>query len=162
MVIKSSDILRKCSKNLFMTKFWKRGWETWDSVYFLQASNSTEWLVPLYTTTERVVKLVIIYMYIPRICDHFGRVQNDSNNSLINTLDSFNIRSHWVQKCGISSVSNGDITVFLNTLRPRENGRHFADDIFKCIFLNENVWIPVKISLKFVPKSPINNIPTLI
>ena len=26
----------------------------------------------------------------------------------------------------------------LNTLRPRQNGRHFADDIFKCIFLNEN------------------------
>ena len=23
---------------------------------------------------------------------------------------------------------------------------------FKCIFLNENVWIPVEISLKFVPK----------
>ena len=37
-----------------------------------------------------------------------------------------------------------------------------ADDIFKCIFLNENAWIPVKISLKFVPKGPINNIPALV
>ena len=46
----------------------------------------------------------------------------------------------------------------LNTLRPRQNGCHFADDSFKCIFLNENVWIPIKISLKFVPKGPINNI----
>ena len=27
-----------------------------------------------------------------------------------------------------------------------------ADDIFKCIFLNENVWILIKISQKFVPK----------
>ena len=27
----------------------------------------------------------------------------------------------------------------LNTLKPRQNGRHFPDDIFKCIFLNENV-----------------------
>ena len=35
----------------------------------------------------------------------------------------------------------------INTLKPRKNGRHFADDIFKCIFLNENVWIPIKISL---------------
>ena len=26
-----------------------------------------------------------------------------------------------------------------------------AVDIFKCIFLNENVWISIKISLKFVP-----------
>ena len=50
----------------------------------------------------------------------------------------------------------------LNTLRPRQNGRHFADDIFKCIFLNENVWILIKISLKFVPKGPINNIPALV
>ena len=49
-----------------------------------------------------------------------------------------------------------------NTLRPRQNGRHFADDIFKCIFLNENAWIALKISLKFVPKVRINNIPTLI
>ena len=49
-----------------------------------------------------------------------------------------------------------------NTLRPRQNGRHFADDIFKYIFLNENVWIIIKISLKFVPKGPINNIPELV
>ena len=49
-----------------------------------------------------------------------------------------------------------------NTLRPRHNGRHFVDNIFKCIFLNENAWIPVKISLKFVPKGPINNIPALV
>ena len=46
-----------------------------------------------------------------------------------------------------------------NTLRPRQNGRHFAGDTFKFIFLNENVIISVKISLKFVPKGPINNIP---
>ena len=51
---------------------------------------------------------------------------------------------------------------FLNTLRPEKNGRHFADDIFKCIFLNENVWIAIKISLKFVPRGPINNIPALV
>ena len=50
----------------------------------------------------------------------------------------------------------------LNTLRPRQNGRHFADDIYKCIFLNEHVWISIKISLKFVPKGPINNIPALV
>ena len=47
-----------------------------------------------------------------------------------------------------------------NTLRPRQDGRHFPNDIFKCIFLNENVWI--SISLKFVPKGPINNIPALV
>ena len=35
----------------------------------------------------------------------------------------------------------------------------FADDIFKCLFLNENIWISMKISLKFVPKGPIDNMP---
>ena len=50
----------------------------------------------------------------------------------------------------------------LNSLKPRQIGRHFADDIFKCIFLNENGWIQIKISLKFIPKGPINNIPALV
>ena len=49
-----------------------------------------------------------------------------------------------------------------NTLRLRQNGRHFVDDILKSIFLNENVWISIEISLKFVPKGPINNIPALV
>ena len=39
-----------------------------------------------------------------------------------------------------------------NTLRPRQDGRHFPDDILKCIFLNENVWISLTISLKCVRK----------
>ena len=49
-----------------------------------------------------------------------------------------------------------------NTLRPRQNGRHFADNIYTCIVLNENVWIPIRIPLKFVSKCPINNIPALV
>ena len=49
----------------------------------------------------------------------------------------------------------------IDTLRPRQDRRHFADDIFKCIFLNEEAWILIKISLKFVPKGPIHKIPSL-
>ena len=29
---------------------------------------------------------------------------------------------------------------WINALRPIQNGRHFSDDIFKCIFLNENAF----------------------
>ena len=47
-------------------------------------------------------------------------------------------------------------------LRPRQNGRHFADDLFKCISLNEDVCISIKLSLKFVPKGSINNIAALV
>ena len=49
---------------------------------------------------------------------------------------------------------------FLKTLKPRQDGCQFPDDIFKCIFLNEK--ISIEISLKFIPKSPINNIPALV
>ena len=43
-----------------------------------------------------------------------------------------------------------------NTLRPGRNRRHFTDDIFKCIFLNENVWISNPI-----PKGSINDMRSL-
>ena len=49
-----------------------------------------------------------------------------------------------------------------DTLRPRQNGRHNPDNIFKCIFVNENAWISLKISLMFIPKVRINNIPALV
>ena len=51
---------------------------------------------------------------------------------------------------------------YLNTLRPRQNGRLFPDDIFKWIFWNENIWISLRISLKFVPRVRIDNIPALV
>ena len=51
---------------------------------------------------------------------------------------------------------------WVNTLRPRQNGRRFADHTFKRILVNENVIISTKISLKFVPMGLINNIPSLV
>ena len=48
----------------------------------------------------------------------------------------------------------------LNTFRPSQNGRHFPDDVFKCIFLCENVWISIEISLQCAPKVRINTINT--
>ena len=39
---------------------------------------------------------------------------------------------------------------------------NLADVIFKCIFLTKNVWITIKISLKFVPKEPIDSKPALV
>ena len=51
---------------------------------------------------------------------------------------------------------------YLNTLGPRQNGCNFADGIFECNFLNENVWISIKISLKILSKGPVNNISALV
>ena len=50
----------------------------------------------------------------------------------------------------------------LNSLRPRQNNRLFADDTFKRIFLNKDIRISTKNSLKFVHKGLINNIPALV
>ena len=54
------------------------------------------------------------------------------------------------------------LAIIINTPRPRQNGRHFPDEILKCIFLNENISISIYTSLKFVPKGRINNIPALV
>ena len=41
--------------------------------------------------------------------------------------------------------NGGGPQVLVNTLRLRKNGRHFPNNIFICIFLDENVWISIKI-----------------
>ena len=73
-------------------------------------------------------------------------------------------KRQWVNsvKLGETKMCGLGIIAWVNTLGSRQNGRHFPDDMFKCIFLNENVWITIKVSLTFVPKGPINNIPALI
>ena len=58
------------------------------------------------------------------------------------------------------SIIERDCTI--DKLRPGQNGSHFADGIFSCIFLNEIAWIRSKSSLKFVPKGQINNISALV
>ena len=39
-----------------------------------------------------------------------------------------------------------------NSSSTGQNGRHFADEFFRCIFVNKKFGILIKISLKFVPK----------
>ena len=50
----------------------------------------------------------------------------------------------------------------INTLRPRQNDHHFPDDIFKCIFFKEDVWILMRISPNFVSTGAFNIIPALV
>ena len=53
----------------------------------------------------------------------------------------------WSKKISWNRAAD---TPQFNSLRPRQNGRHFPDDIFKWIFLNENVWIFIKRVLNFL------------
>ena len=50
----------------------------------------------------------------------------------------------------------------LNSSPPGQNGRHFEDDTFKCIYMNENFCISIRISSNFALWSPIDNNPALV
>ena len=54
------------------------------------------------------------------------------------------------------------IPPWINSSRLNKNGRHFADDIFKYIFVNEKFCILINISLKFGSEGQINNILALV
>ena len=57
---------------------------------------------------------------------------------------------------------NCSVNKHFNILRPRQNGRRFAENTFKRFIVNENVGNLIELSLKFIPKSPINSIPALV
>ena len=71
--------------------------------------------------------------------------------------------SCWKERCELQACDDepswfrvGKLWAF-NTLRPRLDGRHFADDIFTCIVFNENCCILIKLSSQYVRKGPIDN-----
>ena len=75
---------------------------------------------------------------------------------------SFNPRRCETRLPWNNKLTDGPKLTMFNTLRPRQNGRLFADDTFKRIFLNDNIRISIEISLKFVPKGLIKNIPAMV
>ena len=50
----------------------------------------------------------------------------------------------------------------INSSPHGQNGRHFTYVSFSCIFVNEKIFILIEITLKFVPKGPIDNNPTFV
>ena len=56
----------------------------------------------------------------------------------------------WV--CHIEDSAPWRINPCLSTQRPRQNDRHFADDIFKSIFLNETIRIAMKFQWSLFPR----------
>ena len=82
-----------------------------------------------------------------------------SSNSLMLNRQQVIIRTHDTQ---FSDTYMLHLASMFNTLKLRQNGCHLADNIFKYIFLKENVWIWLKISQKFVTQVRINNIPALL
>ena len=70
------------------------------------------------------------------------------------------LRHALVQSCVASK--RGALWLVL-TLRDRDTiGAIFADGTFKWFFLNENIWIWIEFSLRFVPNGPVNTIQALV
>ena len=121
-------------------------------------------------------KLILNDMIAEDQLTHWGRdeMNNISQTTFSNAFSSvkrfeFRLKFHWrlvLREPIILYVQANpewyDCRASVNTLWPTRYEQHFADDIFKRIFLNENVWISIEISLMFVPKGPINNIPALV
>ena len=60
--------------------------------------------------------------------------------------------------------SNAVVVHYLsvNSSLPEQNGRRFADEIFKYTFLNKKCGIFIRVSSKFVAKGPIDNTSVLV
>ena len=88
----------------------------------------------------------------------------------MNTMPLFSVRvwTHIIQQnhlllCSIYWVWNQMLKMISLTHWGRDKmAAIFADGSFISIYVNENVWISIKISLKFVSKGPINYIPALV
>ena len=94
------------------------------------------------------------------VCD-IGTYHNVLKISVTHSFDrEFTTGSNC--HCLPSKYEGGNVLVVpaakAQRIRPRQHGRNFADDIFKCILFNENVRISIKISPRFIPKGTVNNI----
>ena len=89
-----------------------------------------------------IFTLVVPKMYPWQVRDDFNKDVYIESCQLIRTN-----KLHWNLK--------HDMIFSLSS--PGQNGQHFADDIFKCIFMNEKSGILIRISPNFVPKDPIDN-----
>ena len=65
----------------------------------------------------------------------------------VRTLHGFSFSFHlWIS-----------LAADFNSSPPGPNGRHFTDNIFRYICVNDKFCILINISQKFVPKGPIDN-----
>ena len=130
---------RLCTENMFQLNLIMNGPSSRGNVLFVML----QWSM-LYVLVRNLIHTFTKFVYIGRShCDY-----------LFNTC-------HWKRVC-LSLTVYIRLNCYINTLNSKRNGRHFADDTSKWIFLEENICILIETSLKFVPKGPINNNPALV
>ena len=85
--------------------------------------------------------------------EHIG----SDNGLVLNRRQAITITNTDLVQRHIYVALGGDELIWCSQ---EKNGHHFADDIFKLLFLNNDVLVLMNISLKF--KCPINNNPALV
>ena len=107
-------------------------------------SACVQWFIPKYHSITYIIRTIFrwwnIYINISRQAFrlpwfYLVSVYVNKDCESDNTVHTLKIAQKWTH---------------LNSSPPGQNGRHFADDIFRCIFVNGMFCILIKISLKFV------------
>ena len=133
----------------------------------LQKLHLKMWFLQIQTTgyrkpSQTVYRLWPLYYLCQLLWKTFHC--NDGRITECNFSDICNSTTEYIYMCVCVCVYvliNKSIvwSVFeLNTLRDRDKmAATLAGDIFKCRFVNENVFTSIQISLNFVPKGPIDS-----
>ena len=135
----------------------------WNILETLHDTMFTDALAPCVTNTSpAITQCFVLFCY----TNEFENTVNEVSAIFILASMCYSRQAHDWSPYHLTITADltgpGLFTWTVNTLRQRENGRHFADDTFKNIFVNENARISIKISLKFVPKGSVNNITALV
>ena len=122
---------------------------------FFYICNISDWFRPYSYHLRKYIEKTYYVMSSNDNCYSCHMTQQQSikhTGPLLNTDTLFGWRAF------IIVILMATATTPINSSSPGQNGHHFTDDIFRCIFMYEKFCIWNKISLKYVPKGPINNI----
>ena len=124
------------------------------STYYIFFSVLHSYVEPMRVLTIFIINRYLCSPYLCILCHFKFCISGDF--SWVTPVPGFQL------KCPLAKLINLPPFLLVNTLRLRQTGSRFSHDIFKRIFLNEKVWILIKISLKVIPKGPVNYIPALV
>ena len=110
-----------------------------------------EWIRNLITSFWQLQRVLCVYLWLkPFVCN-------------FNWFVSFYLDMHQWSWGGVGVVCIQNTCMTISTHLPLDKmANNLADGILNPIFLNKNVWISINISLKFVPRGPVDNMSALV
>ena len=108
--------------------------------------------------------LIYIYIYMKQFTEYDGITSSDPKPlTKWQQWERLILRTGWwCNESQICYIDNVYLNESLNSFPPWQNGRHFLDDIIRCIFVNKKFRILIKISSTLFAKGLIDNNPALV